>query len=125
MTTLLAGRYRLDSRIGAGAMGQVWRAVDERLGREVAVKTVDLRGVTDPSVAERFRREAVATARLSHPSIVTIFDSGTDGDTAFLVMELLRGDPVSTLIRRDGRLPVKQSAYIAGRVGQALDAAHP
>ncbi len=105
-------------------MGQVWHAIDERLGREVAVKTVDLRGVTDPSVAERFKREAIATARLSHPSIVTIFDSGTDGHTAFLVMELLAGEPVSDLVRRQGPLSVERSSYIATRVAQALDAAH-
>ncbi len=105
-------------------MGQVWRANDERLGRQVAVKTVDLRAVTDPTIAERFRREAVATAQLSHPSIVTIFDSGTDGDTAFLVMELLSGDPVSQVIGREGRLSVDRSVHIASRVADALTAAH-
>ncbi len=124
MTALIAGRYRLESRIGAGAMGQVWRARDERLGRQVAVKTVDLRSVTDPTIAERFRREAIATAQLSHPSIVTIFDSGTDGDTAFLVMELLSGDPVSQVITREGQLPVSTAVHIAGRVADALTAAH-
>lgn len=114
----------MESRIGAGAMGQVWRARDEKLGREVAVKTVDLRAVTDPTIAERFRREAIATARLTHPSIVTIFDSGTDGDTAFLVMEMLDGEPVSAVINRQGQLYLDQSVHIASRVAEALTAAH-
>ena len=65
---LLAGRYRLEYEIGAGGMGRVWRARDVRLDREVAVKTVDLAGVTDPHVADRFQREIILTARLDQPA---------------------------------------------------------
>ena len=87
----LAGRYVLESPIGRGGMGQVWRATDTVLGREVAVKTIDLRSVPDESGAARFEREARVTAGLSHPGIVTVHDSGVEDDTAYLVMELLPG----------------------------------
>ena len=99
---LVGGRYRLGAPLGRGAMGQVFRATDERLRREVAVKAVDLTSTTDRSVAERFHREAIATAQLNHPNIVTIFDAGSDGQTAWLVMELLSGRPVSQVLREEG-----------------------
>ena len=121
---LVAGRYRLDRRIGAGAMGQVWAATDERLRRPVAVKLVDLTLASDPTVGERFKREAYATAQLSHPNIVTIFDAGTDGSTAYLVMELLAGQSVAEVVRTRGPLPVDEARRVAAEVARALEATH-
>ena len=87
----LAGRYVLEAPIGRGGMGEVWRATDTVLGRQVAVKTIDLATLRDESGAARFEREARATAGLSHPNVVTVHDSGVEGDTAYIVMELLPG----------------------------------
>jgi serine/threonine protein kinase len=89
---LLVGRYRLERQIGAGGMGRVWAAHDTRLGRDVALKVQQFDPAGDRVAFERFQREAQSPAALQHPNVVTIIDSGTDGDTAFLVMEL-RQDP--------------------------------
>ena len=121
---LLAGRYRLEHQIGAGGMGRVWRARDVRLDREVAVKTVDLAGVTDPTLADRFQREIVLTARLTSPHTVTVFDGGVDGRTAYLVMELLRGESLADAIARRGPLGLTQTLDVARQVTLGLAAAH-
>ena len=121
---LVGGRYRLTAPLGRGAMGHVFRATDELLRRDVAVKTVDLTSATDATVAERFHREAIATAQLNHPNIVTIFDTGTDGRTAWLVMELIPGRPVSDLIREQGALSQTQAAQVGQKVAEALVATH-
>lgn len=120
----LAGRYELVQAIGRGGMGQVWSALDPRLQRQVAVKTVDLGHGADPVVAQRFQQEAQATAALNSPHIVTIFDSGVDGDTAFIVMELLRGPSLEEVVRADGALPVDRALDYAGQVASALAVAH-
>ncbi len=121
---LVGGRYRLGTQLGRGGMGRVFRACDERLRRDVAIKLVDLSQTTDKTLAERFRREAIATARLNHPGIVTIFDSGTDGRLAYLVMELLGGRPVADMLRDQGRLSQREAVFIGRRVAEALVAAH-
>ncbi len=121
---LIAGRYRLRHLIGAGSMGQVWRATDERLRREVAVKVVDLTQATGPVTAGRFEREVVATAQLNHPAIVTTYDGGTDGDLAYLVMELLDGRSLAATLHDGGRLPVAEAVRIGGEVARALEATH-
>lgn len=121
---LVGGRYRLTAPLGRGAMGQVFRATDERLRRDVAVKIVDLTATTDRTVPERFHREAVATAQLNHANIVTIFDTGADDRSAWLVMELLAGRPVSQVIRDEGPLPEARAVAIAQKVAQALVATH-
>lgn len=105
-------------------MGQVFRATDERLQRAVAVKVVDLTQTTDASIAQRFHREAIATAKLNHPNIVTIYDAGSDPRIAYLVMELLPGLPVSQLMHASGRLPEADAVRIAKRVADALVATH-
>ncbi|WP_409484708.1 protein kinase domain-containing protein [Arsenicicoccus dermatophilus] len=122
--TVLAGRYRLDRSIGRGGMGQVWSAHDLRLQRQVAVKTVDLAAAGDDVAAARFQQEAQATAALSHPNIVTIFDNGMDGTTAFLVMELLSGPSLEELVQDEGPLPVDQALEYAQDTASALGAAH-
>lgn len=88
---LLLGRYRLDRPVCAGDMGQVRAAYDTVLGRDVAIKVQSVDPHGDRTAFDRFRREARSAAALQHPNVVTIFDSGTEGETAFLVMERLPG----------------------------------
>jgi serine/threonine-protein kinase len=122
-TRRLAGRYVLETPIGRGGMGEVWRGTDTVLGREVAVKTIDLRRLPDESGAARFEREAKVTAGLNHPGIVTVHDSGVEGDTAYLVMELLPGPSLADRIA-DGPVPVDEVVEVGQQVAAALDAAH-
>lgn len=122
--SVVAGRYRLVDRIGSGGMGEVWRARDGRLERDVAVKLVDLANNPDPLAEARFRREGVAAAGLSHPNVVTVYDAGMDGQIAFLVMELLRGQTLSAVIRERGSLPMEVALPLARAVAEALAALH-
>ncbi len=119
----LAGRYVLEEPIGRGGMGEVWRGTDTVLGREVAVKTIDLRRVPDETGTARFEREARATAGLSHPGVVTVHDSGVEGDTAYIVMELLPGPSLADRIA-NGPVPVEEVIEVGQQVASALDAAH-
>ncbi|MBI4900703.1 MAG: serine/threonine protein kinase [Actinobacteria bacterium] len=122
--TLVAGRYRPVERIGAGSMGEVWRARDERLHRDVALKLLDLSGAPDPTVAERFRREAIATAQLNHPNVVSVLDAGTDATRAYLVMTLLPGRTIADLVRADGPMPLARALGLIIQVTSALREAH-
>ena len=122
-TRVIAGRYQLDQRLGRGGMAEVWRGIDRVLGRRVAGKTVSLTDASDPSLQERLRREAVATAALEHPDIVTVHDAGVDGDTAYIVMERLRGQDLAAALRR-GPLPMTEALRVGSRVAGALAAAH-
>ncbi|WP_062344461.1 serine/threonine-protein kinase [Herbidospora yilanensis] len=127
--TLLAGRYRLLSRIGQGGMGAVWHAVDELLRQEVAVKEVLLpRDLDEPRLAEmreRTLREARAAARLrSHPSIVTVHDVVLEDGRPWIIMELVRGRSLQALVRQEGPLPPQRVAAIGVTVLDALSAAH-
>ncbi|MEA2438434.1 MAG: eukaryotic-like serine/threonine-protein kinase, partial [Thermoleophilaceae bacterium] len=97
---LVLDRYRLVRRLGAGGFGVVWLAHDEHLDRAVAVKRI---GVEDPAVAVRAEREAVAAARLAHPGIVALYESGRDDDAVYLVSELVRGRTMADLMD-DGAL---------------------
>ncbi len=119
----LADRYLLDAPIGRGGMGQVWRGTDLVLGREVAIKTIDLKGVPDENAAARFEREARVTAGMSHPGVVTVHDSGVEDDTAFLVMELLPGPSLAERVA-DGDVPVEEVLDVGRQVASALEAAH-
>ena len=133
--TLLGGRYRLIGRIAVGGMGEVWRAQDQLLGRFVAVKVLKSEFTTDPTFLERFRTEARTTASLSHGGIANVYDYGeigldTDGDgtpdvsTAYLVMELVEGEPLSAILSREGRLRTDWTLDIIGQAATALEAAH-
>jgi serine/threonine protein kinase len=127
--TLLAGRYRLLSPLGQGGMGTVWRAVDELLRQEVAIKEVrlppDLDEASRAELAERTLREARAAARLrSHPSIVTVHDVVLDGGRPWIVMELVHGRSLDRVVRDEGPLPPRQVAWIGLRMLDALGAAH-
>jgi eukaryotic-like serine/threonine-protein kinase len=126
----LAGRYRLRRWLADGGMGQVWQAVDERLARPVAVKLLHDAYAEDPAFVDRFRTEARRAAALSHPGITRVFDYGetstADGaaPTAFLVMELVEGEPLSALLAQEGRLGLGPSLDIVCQAAVALGAAH-
>jgi eukaryotic-like serine/threonine-protein kinase len=118
------GRYQVIERVGAGGMAEVYRARDELLGREVAVKVLSQRFASDRSFVERFRREAQAAANLNHPNIVSLFDYGSDNDTYYIVMELIDGRGLDEIIKQDGALLPERAAEIASDVAQALGRAH-
>src|SRR5579864_2352321 len=90
-TRILGGRYVLGEVLGTGGMATVWQARDEVLGRDVAVKVLSPQYAADPGFLARFEREARHAAAVSHPRLVTVFDSGIDRGTTFLVMELVTG----------------------------------
>ena len=122
---VLGGRYELIERLGAGGFGSVWRASDSRMRRDVAVKLLHVAG----SDSARFEREAQALARLNHPNVVTAFDFGVDGSTAYLVLELVRGRSLADELeasRQDGRagLPLADVLAVADDVLDGLAAAH-
>jgi eukaryotic-like serine/threonine-protein kinase len=121
---LLVGRYRLERPIGAGGMGRVWAAHDTRLDRDVALKVQQFDPAGDRVAFERFQREARSAAGLQHPNVVTIFDSGTDGDTAFLVMELLPGPTLEAYVAKRGPLSEGEAVALAAAVASGLSAAH-
>lgn len=120
---LLDGRYRLLTLVGRGGMAVVWRGVDERLDRPVAVKVLDEAGLADPTAAQRFDREARTVARLAHPNVVAVHDVGRDGGVAYLVMELVDGDSLAAMLTR-GPLDIQLAVTIAVQVCDALAAAH-
>jgi beta-lactam-binding protein with PASTA domain len=124
---LLAGRYRLVHRLASGGMGQVWRAADEVLGRPVAVKLLSSEFAEDRAFLDRFRTEARRTAALSHPGIASVFDYGEIEEpnrTAYLVMELVEGAPLSAVLAREGRLDPERALDVVAQAALALGAAH-
>ncbi|GIH63205.1 serine/threonine-protein kinase [Microbispora siamensis] len=125
---LLAARYRLIEPVGRGGMGTVWRARDELLDREVAVKEVRLPLVLDEDLraelCARTEREGRATAMVAHPSVITVFDVITEDDRPWIVMELLRARSLEELIRQEGPLPPRRVADIGRQVLGALRAVH-
>ncbi|MGA5109719.1 tetratricopeptide repeat protein [Streptomyces pseudogriseolus] len=130
-TRLIQGRYRLLDRIGRGGMGEVWRARDESLGRQVAVKCLDPLGAQrDPSsgrvLRERFRREARVAASLQHRGITVVHDFGESEGRLFLVMELLQGRDLSRLLEDNKHrpLPVDEVVQVAAQVAAALAYTH-
>ena len=122
--TTVGGRYRLVERIAVGGMGEVWRASDDVLGRDVAVKVLKAEYAADPTFLQRFRNEARHTAALSHPGIANVFDYGEVGEMAYLVMELVGGEPLSALLAREAPLEPGRALDILGQAALALQAAH-
>ncbi|MFL0289893.1 protein kinase domain-containing protein [Mycobacterium sp. SMC-18] len=125
----LSGRYRLQRLIATGGMGQVWEGVDSRLGRQVAIKVLKAEYSTDPEFVERFRAEARTVAMLNHPGIASVYDYGEteledSGRTAYLVMELVNGEPLNSVIKRTGRLSLRHSLDMLEQTGRALQVAH-
>jgi serine/threonine-protein kinase len=123
---LLAGRYRLTDRIAAGGMGEVWRAEDNLLNRAVAVKLLPTGRAGDEAFLARFRAEARYAASLSHPGIALVYDYGESAEFggAYLVMELVNGEPLSAILARARRLSPDATLDIIGQAARALDAAH-
>jgi len=117
------GPYEILSPLGAGGMGEVYRARDERLKREVAIKVLPSSVAGDPDALARFEREALAVAALSHPNILAIFDFGTQDGTAYAVTELLEGETLSAKLA-SGPIPAKQAIDYALQVAKGLAAAH-
>jgi serine/threonine-protein kinase len=122
---LLPPRYHSPQQIGRGGMGDIYRATDSVLGREVAVKILAERYSQDESVRERFKREGLAAARLSgEPNTVTIFDVGENHERPYIVMEYLAGGSLDDVLRRGGAQPPQQVFTWLEQAGRALDAAH-
>jgi serine/threonine-protein kinase len=119
---LLANRYRLIARIDEGGAGEVWRARDEKLGRDVAIKL--LGPDADDAFRARFADEARRAAAVVHPNVVTVFDEGRDGADAFMVMELIAGKTLREIVAERGPLPAHQVARLIRQIAAALDAAH-
>ncbi len=131
MTTgdeLLSGRYRLGGLIGVGGMSDVYSASDTLLGREVAVKMMRADLARDESFLERFRREAKNAAFLNHPVIVSVFDTGETegpmGTVPYIVMELVQGETLRDIVRREGPMDPRRAASILADVCDALDFSH-
>jgi len=117
------GPYEIQSRLGAGGMGEVYRARDTRLGRDVAIKVLPTHLSSDPDLKARFEREARAISTLQHPHICTLHDLGHQAGIDYLVMELLEGETLQQRLLR-GALPVKQAVDHGIEIAEALDCAH-
>jgi serine/threonine protein kinase len=125
---LLAERYKLTNRIAVGGMGEVWQASDTRLDRTVAVKVLKAELSGDPEFLHRFRTEARMTASLNHPGIAAVHDYGEtmagEHEIAYLVMELVEGDPLAGILAREGRISAERTLDILEQAGNGLQAAH-
>src|SRR5271166_5017473 len=117
------GHYRVLEKIGSGAMGEVFRAHDERLGRDVALKLIRPASSDNPDHLRRFELEARAAAALNHPNIVAIYDVGFEGTTPYIVSELLRGRTLRLRIS-EGPIPIQEAADYALQIAHGLVAAH-
>src|SRR5437870_333765 len=117
------GPYVIVAPIGAGGMGEVYRAQDPRLNREVAIKVLPERLAKDPQALARFEREARAVAALSHPNILAIFDVGTEQGVSYSVTELLEGETLRTRLKR-GALAWRKAVEIGAALADGLAAAH-
>ena len=117
------GRYEILSFIGAGGMGQVYRAHDAQLGRDVAIKLLPSTFVDNPQVVARFQQEARALGLLNHPNLVTVYDFGTAGDSFYIVLELLDGQSLRARMR-EGVIPAKRALSYALEITRGMAAAH-
>src|SRR5262245_61388451 len=117
------GPYEIIAPLGAGGMGEVYRAKDTRLGREVAIKVLPEHLLSDPEVHARFEREARTISSLNHPHICTLHDVGREGDTEYLVMELVEGETLAHRLER-GPLPPHEVTKLGIQIADALDRAH-
>jgi serine/threonine protein kinase len=117
------GPYEILAPLGAGGMGEVYRARDTRLERTVAVKVLRSQTATSPRVRQRFEREAKTISQLSHPHICALYDVGHEGETEYLVMELLEGETLADRLKK-GPLPLEQTLRCGVEIAEALDKAH-
>ena len=121
---VIAGRYELEELTGSGGMSRVYRARDNQLGRLVAVKILHERFADEPEYVDRFRREALAVARLNHPNIVTVIDRGESDGVQYIVFEHIEGEDLKRLVERTGPLPVRRALELGIQIGRALSFAH-
>ena len=117
------GPYEILAPLGAGGMGEVYRARDTRLGREVAIKVLPAALASDPERLKRFEREARSASSLNHPNIVTIYDIGTADSVSYIAMELVKGEPLRAVLLQ-GALPIRQLLQIGTQVAEGLAKAH-
>ena len=122
--SMLGGRYRIAAQIGAGGMAQVFRGEDTVLGRPVAIKVLAAHFAKDAAFVARFRREAQAAARLNHPNVVNVYDTGSDDGTHYIVMEFVEGRSLSEFVSGGGRLTPERACELGESVCAALAAAH-
>lgn len=121
---MLGGRYELQSRIAIGGMGEVWEATDHVIGRTVAAKILKDEYLGDPGFLERFRAEARHAALVNHEGIANVYDYGEEEGSAYLVMELVPGQPLSTILESEHRISVDRTLDIVAQTASALQAAH-
>ena len=124
MEQVFGDRYEVEAPLGTGGMAEVWRGHDRVLNRTVAIKTLLPQFARDASFVDRFRREAQAAARLNHHGIVSVYDSGTDGDTPYIVMQYIEGRTLADFLGSGKTLPPKQATTIGKEIAEALGAAH-
>src|SRR5678816_4370815 len=117
------GPYEILAPLGAGGMGEVYRARDTRLGRDVAIKVLPAHLIENAEVRTRFEREARTISSLNHPNICTLFDVGREGETDYLVMELVDGETLAQRIAR-GPIPAPEMLRLAAQIADAIDRAH-
>src|SRR5574341_2540826 len=116
------GPYEINASLGAGGMGEVYRARDSRLGRDVAIKVLPQHLASAPEVRARFEREAKTISSLNHPHICTLHDIGREGETDYLVMELVEGETLAQRLER-GALPIDKALRIGAQIADALERA--
>jgi serine/threonine-protein kinase len=121
---LIDGRYRVMARIGQGGMGLVYKVEHQRMGKIAAMKVLHRELAADKEVVKRFRREAEAVSKLTHPNTVQTFDFGTSDGALYLVMEYVRGEDLGALLRRDGAMPFLRTAPLFAQICGALSEAH-
>jgi serine/threonine protein kinase len=122
--TSLSGRYELEDLLGQGGMAQVYRGTDTVLGRTVAIKVLAPQYARDEAFVQRFRREAQAAARLNHPGVVSVYDTGSDQAVHYIVMEYVAGRTLAEILHQEGRLLPERAAEVAAQVAGALSFAH-
>ena len=121
---LIGERYEIISLVGSGGMADVYKAMDTRLGRQVAIKVLKEEYSSDKNFVSKFRAEAQAAAVLSHPNIVNVYDVGEDEGLHYIVMELVEGITLKKFIERKGKLELKEAVGIAIQIAQGMEAAH-
>jgi serine/threonine-protein kinase len=120
----LAGRYSVERSVGHGGMAQVYEGTDTVLGRTVAIKVLAPQYARDDAFVARFRREAQAAAKLNHPGVVSVYDTGSDDGVHYIVMEYVAGRTLAQVLEQEGRLQPERAAEIAAQVAHALSFAH-
>src|SRR5579871_3908470 len=124
MIDTVIGSYRVVARIGGGGMGEVYRAVDTLLGREVAIKVLHRHLMQEAGRLDRFRAEAITLARLNHPNIALLYNLLEENGETYMVMEYVDGETLESLLQRQGALPVRRALELFIQVLQGLEHAH-